>query len=238
MTEPKETTRRWVEAGDAMIERILWSLGTDDPNYEQPSELPGWTRKHLLAHVAANADAVGNLVTWARTGIETPMYSSTTQRADDIEKGSKLSAEELVAWYERSARELAEGWDGLDDAQWDAQVKTAQGRLVPASETPWMRAREVLVHAVDFGDSVSFADLPADFCAALVTDIVGKRSKGGNPAVVVVPTDSDERWEVTGEGAPVTVTGPLDELTAYLAGRPFDGVTTAGGEPVPALPPW
>jgi maleylpyruvate isomerase len=33
-----------------------------------PSALPGWSRAHVLTHVARNADAMINLLTWARTG--------------------------------------------------------------------------------------------------------------------------------------------------------------------------
>ena len=32
-----------------------------------------------------------------------------------------------------------------------AEVVTAQGRTVPATEIPWLRAREVYVHVVDLG---------------------------------------------------------------------------------------
>lgn len=40
-------------------------------------------------------------------------------------------------------------WRDLPDANWTHEVRTAQGRTVPASETVWMRTREVWVHAVD-----------------------------------------------------------------------------------------
>lgn len=54
---------------------------------------------------------------------------------------------------------------------WQAEVVTAQGRAVPAAETPWMRSREMLVHAVDLGTGLAFADLPDAFLAALRADI-------------------------------------------------------------------
>jgi len=229
---------RWVDEGTALVRRALAALGTDDAAFAAPSGLPGWSRKHLLAHLAANAAAVGNLVTWARTGVETPMYRSPGQRAAEIEAGATLPAAVLAAWFDRTARELADGWAGLGEDQWNAAVVTAQGRTVPASETPWLRAREVMVHSGDFDAGVSFADLPTDFRVALVSDIVGKRSAGGNPAVRVVPDDNPGRWQVAGDGEPVVVTGPLAEVTAWLAGRPCRNVTTTDGGPPPPLPPW
>jgi hypothetical protein len=33
-----------------------------------PCALEGWSRRHLVSHFARNADAVGNLLAWARTG--------------------------------------------------------------------------------------------------------------------------------------------------------------------------
>jgi uncharacterized protein (TIGR03083 family) len=47
-----------------------------DAEVRGPSLLPGWSRGHVLTHIARNADGLGNLLRWARTGAETPMYAS------------------------------------------------------------------------------------------------------------------------------------------------------------------
>jgi maleylpyruvate isomerase len=129
----------------------------------------------VAAHVAANADALGNLVQWAATGTPTPMYASAEERAAGITEGSRQPGSRLLDWLRLSANALEEAMDRLDETQWNAKVVTAQGRTVPATEIPWMRAREVCVHAVDLDNGVTFADLPADFLAALCDDIVAKR---------------------------------------------------------------
>jgi maleylpyruvate isomerase len=182
----------------------------DEASFAEPSLLPGWTRRHLAAHVAANADAIGNLIHWAATGVETPMYRSPKERAAGIGRGETMSGTDLRSWVESSARTLDESMGQLTDEQWGRQVVTAQGRSVPASETPWMRAREVCVHAVDMGTGVAFADLPDDFLEALVVDIVAKRGS----------TETD------------LVDGPLADVAAWLAGRPHS-LTNA-----PTLGPW
>ena len=51
-----------------------------DSQARAPSLLPGWTRGHVVTHLARNADALRNLLTWARTGIPTPMYPSRQAR--------------------------------------------------------------------------------------------------------------------------------------------------------------
>lgn len=129
----------------------------------------------------------------------------------------------------------------MDDNQWASRVLTAQGRTVAATEIPWLRSREVWVHAVDLGGGIDFTALPADLLTALCDDIVTKRRGAPGPEVILRPTDRATRWYLP--GAPdtaeeaITVTGPLAEITACLAGRP-NGATAVGSTAVPVLPAW
>ncbi|MDI6410051.1 maleylpyruvate isomerase family mycothiol-dependent enzyme [Streptomyces albus] len=198
--------RAWARTGTGLLLDAV--AGLDEDAFSAPSQLPGWTRKHLTAHVAANADALCNLVHWAATGEERPMYASAEERTAGIAKGPTLSADELRSWLTASAHRLAAGLDRLTDEQWQREVVTAQGRTVPATELPWMRAREVCVHAVDLGTGVTFAGLPDGFLSALAEEIRAKRGLAGLPD------------------------GPLPEVTAWLAGRPH---ALAGA---PELGPW
>ncbi|MFF4966110.1 maleylpyruvate isomerase N-terminal domain-containing protein [Streptomyces sp. NPDC001037] len=199
--------RAWARAGTELL--LDAAAGLDEAALHAPSTLPGWSRGHVVAHVAANADALGNLVHWAATGERTPMYASAEERAAGIAKGGTLSAGELRSWLTASADKLAAGLDGLTDEQWRREVVTAQGRTVAATELPWMRAREVCVHAVDLGTGVvAFADLPRGFLAALVEEIRGRRGLTGLPE------------------------GPLPEVAAWLAGRPHSLADA------PVLGPW
>jgi maleylpyruvate isomerase len=226
--------RRWTQLGTALLAKEA-DLGDDALSV--PSALPGWTRGHLLAHVAANADGLGNLIHWAATGEPTPMYSSPEERAAGIERGPRLPGRDLQAWLDRSASALEDAMTRLSDEQWQASVTTAQGRTVPASEVPWMRAREACVHAVDLGTGVHFGDLPADFLIALCDDVVAKRGTSPGPSLVLLGSDSGERWELSGSTSAVTLVGPQAEISAYLTGRPHS-LVTAAGEEAPALPPW
>lgn len=205
---------RWVAEGTRLCERAV--DGLEDQQYAEGSALPDWSRAHLVAHLAANAEALRNLAHWAATGEETPMYSSPDQRNADIEAGATRPPAVLRTWFHEEAGALAADLDRLTDDQWGARVRTAQGRDVPASEIPWLRAREVMVHAVDLGTGVTFADLPADFLAALVDDIVAKRGADSVPPLE----------------------GTLADRVGYLAGRTRTGVTTTDGAPAPELPPW
>ena len=59
-----------MERETAMAMATVTSL--DDDELGKPSKCEGWTRAHLIAHLARGADAMTNLATWAVTGQETP----------------------------------------------------------------------------------------------------------------------------------------------------------------------
>lgn len=227
MMRTREAALRWTADGTALCDQALSSV--DDAALAEPSALPGWSRGHLVAHLDGNARALTNLVTWATTGVETPMYTSMTQRNADIESGAALPAPVLRARFQESAEMLSDGLSRITD--WTAEVVTAQGRTVPASEIPWMRSREVMVHAVDLLGGVVFDDLPDDFHIAIARDIAAKRSADGTgPSLRLETPTADLVIEVSGEGDPVLVTGTPARLAAYLTGRE----TSLG----PALPAW
>ncbi|MEU7023064.1 maleylpyruvate isomerase family mycothiol-dependent enzyme [Streptomyces sp. NPDC046203] len=238
MTEPRRTltdARRWTAIGTDLVLEAVASLGRT--GYLVPSTLPGWTRAHVTAHLAANAEALGNLVHWAATGEPTPMYASPEERTAGIERGCALPAARLTSRLRHSCDALEERMDRLTEAQWRREVVTAQGRTVPATELPWMRAREVCVHAVDLATGLSFADLPADFLAALCDDVAAKRAAADGPAVLLRASDTGAEWRLPGTGEPTLLTAPLPELAAYLTGRD-PGPRTADGSPAPALAAW
>jgi maleylpyruvate isomerase len=227
-----DQTLGWMYDG---TQRLLADVaGLPDEALEAATALPGWSRRYLLSHVAANAGALLNLVHWARTGEERRMYASTEQRDADIAAGAALPAAELRAWVGSSAVALAADLDALPAGAWDAKVITAQGLTRSASEIPWMRDREVYIHAVDLAAGTTFGDLPEEFLTALLDDVTARRSaKGGGPALAVAATDTGHSWEVTGRGAPVPVSAPLADLAAYLTGRPAPALPAA-----PVLPAW
>jgi maleylpyruvate isomerase len=176
------TTRRWMDVGTTVFLDTL--AGMSDAEVEAPAGLPGWTGRHVVAHVHHNAEALRRLASWAATGVESRMYAGPEQRNAEIEAGAGLTVGVLRGLVAESAAQLTKDLDELSLPAWDRRVVTAQGRPVPAAEIPWMRSREVFVHAVDLGAGVAFDDFPADFNAALVHDIVAKRLNTGEAATL------------------------------------------------------
>ena len=191
------SARDWSAEGTRLFLDAVDRIGDD--GFAVPTALPGWTRAHVVAHVHHNALALGRLASWAATGTEQRMYASPEQRDAEIAESAQLPPAELRARVHASAEQLAAALDGLSPDAWQAQVLTAQGRTVPATEIPWMRAREVCVHAVDLDGGVAFADLPPAFTAALVAEVAARRAAGGEgPALAA--------W-LTGRSAEAPVLG-------------------------------
>ena len=228
--------------GTAFFARKLNELS--DAELDGDSLLPGWTRRHITAHIGYNARAIARLVEWAATWVETPMYASTPVRDHEIEFGATLSPIALRHLFDHSAVHLNVEWRDLPAEAWNHKLKTAQGRIVPAEETVWMRTREVWIHAVDLANGASFADIPAPVLERLLKDITGAwHTRGTDQGLVVTVTDQDLTFGDTASDSPTLVFGPLAAVVEWAAGRGSGGVTATGPsgsilETVPAAPKW
>ncbi|MER5435201.1 maleylpyruvate isomerase family mycothiol-dependent enzyme [Streptomyces sp. NPDC002588] len=225
----------WVEDGQRRLQQATDAL--PPTAVAEPSALPGWTRGHLLTHLARNADALVNLLTWARTGTPTPMYTSPDQRATDIEAGAGRPLAEQRADVRESAARFAEAAAALTDDAWSATVTSGQGREIPASEVPWLRAREVWIHLVDLRVGVGMDVLPPDLAWAVVRDVAGWMSARLAPDTGAELTADGHGTVVLGTPPPsgATVSGPPHALAAWLTGR--GGTEELHGE-LPKLPRW
>ena len=87
--------------------RLVATVRTlDDPG--APSLCTGWSRGHVLTHVARNADGLAALVRAAVDGTGETQYASPQAREADIEDGASRPASDLLADVERSAAGLAD----------------------------------------------------------------------------------------------------------------------------------
>jgi len=71
---------------DDATQRLLGNARImSDSDLRTASLLPGWTRAHVLAHLARGADAMRNLLVGARSGQVRPAYASAEARQADID---------------------------------------------------------------------------------------------------------------------------------------------------------
>ena len=230
--------RTWFGDGERFVLDVV--NGIEDDDLPGPSRLPGWTRAHVVGHLARNADALRNLLRWARTGEPSPMYTSAGERADGIERTARLGPQELRQDLADAAQRLVDDVEALPDHGWDEEVLTARGRAVPASEVLWMRARETWIHGVDLDAGASFVDAPTGFVAALLQELATAPSLTTvDPALHVRAIDLDRDWTL-GTGELIDVSGPATSVLTWLSGR-GDGsdlrTSHASGRP-PAPPAW
>ena len=258
---PDDVSRRLDEVRWS-TEGLLTALAERPPAdgwARQPSLLPGWSRGHVLTHLARNADAIARALAGLGRGERIPMYDDEAAREADIEAGAGRPAAELVADLTGSARRLEDTWSALGDAEWYGEAVTRTGPL-PAVRLIGTRWREVEIHRIDLLDGYGPGDWPASFVAPLLPslldpDRIGRRLPAG-VTVEVVNTDSGQRWLVGGDvpqpvgtarsaraaavrsaaPPPVRVVGPSWALVGWLLGRTAV-VGPELGEP-PALAPW
>ncbi len=223
--------------------RLLATAGAlTDEQAAAPSRLPGWTRGHVLTHLARNADGFCNLLHWARTGTRTPMYPSEAARDEGIEAGAKRSAAELTADVRGTAAAFAEAAAGLPEAAWAAVVER-RGEPFPAPEILRARLSELEFHHVDLGSGYQPGEWPAEFLADALPRVAG--SFAGRPDMTACRLAPDG-WPdsfLVGPAGPdttdVVVHGAPGRLLAWLSGRADGtGLRVTGAAAVPVPPPW
>ncbi|WP_055500482.1 maleylpyruvate isomerase family mycothiol-dependent enzyme, partial [Streptomyces albus] len=123
----------------------------------EPSQLPGWSRAHVLAHLARNADALVNVLAGK------PMYASAEAREADIEEGARRSLDELVDDVRVSSSRLESAFASLGDEDWNRTVTLRNGVTDLASALPFRRWIEIELHHVDLGIGYTLDDLPGTF---------------------------------------------------------------------------
>jgi maleylpyruvate isomerase len=209
----------------------------DDAGVAGPSLLPGWTRGHLLTHLARNADACVNLLTGARTGVETPAYPSDERRTADIDAGARRPVAEQIGDLAAAAERFDAAAAEMPPGAWAADVRWRGGHTRPAAYVPWARLSEVELHHVDLDAGYRPADWPDVFVHRLLHDLATDLTDGMSPARLHA-TDLDHELSIGADPA-VTVSGSGHAIAAWLSGR-SDGadLTVTPEGPLPTVPTW
>ena len=134
-----------------------------EPDLRAPSLLPGWTRAHVLAHVARSGDAMRNLLVGARSGQNRPAYASAEARDAAIETGARMNAKDLADDLADSAMAFRTVARQLPDDAWRFRVRVLNSGPFPAADLLIRRLVEVELHHCDLGAGYGPADWPAAF---------------------------------------------------------------------------
>jgi maleylpyruvate isomerase len=150
-----------VETAFALMDSVIGGLTDEDAR--GASRLPGWTRGHLLTHIARNADSHRGMVEGALRNEVVEQYpGGAEQRTADIEAGADRSADDLLIDVYVSQRALANAWAELPDDGWDRPMSSWH-EIRPVRDGVLQRWREIIVHLVDLDIGVDRAQLPAEY---------------------------------------------------------------------------
>ena len=158
--------RRLCDQIDDATQRLLGTARViAEPDLRQPSLLPGWTRAHVLAHLARGADAMRTILIGARSGEDRPAYASAEAREADIERTAAQQAKELMADVADSSMALRTIDRQLPDRAWAHPVRILGSAPFPAGQLLTRRLAEVELHHCDLAAGYSPADWPAAFAS-------------------------------------------------------------------------
>lgn len=212
-----------------------------DVEMHRPSALAGWTRAHLVSHLARNADALCNLLAWARTDVEQHAYASDEDRDADIVEGAerlpRVIREDLAA---ANARFMAAA-HAMPERGWRTMVTNRQGNEFGGYLIPWVRVMEEVVHLVDLDMGYTFddiAELSPDILGPVIEVVIGSyRNIPGTPLVRARVDFGRSTGEYTlgADGPEHQVSGRPADVLGWLTGR-TDGSRLDGD--LPALPAW
>ena len=161
-----EAQRRLSDQIDHATQRLLGTARViTEPDLRAPSLLPGWTRAHVLGHLARGADAMRYLLVSVRTGRDRPGYASAEAWQADIEYRAGLRPKELADDLAGSAMALRTVARQLPDAGWQVLVRILDSAPFPAAELLTRRLVEVELHHCDLGAGYTPADWPPAFAA-------------------------------------------------------------------------
>ncbi|WP_081951878.1 maleylpyruvate isomerase family mycothiol-dependent enzyme [Kitasatospora phosalacinea] len=229
-------------------ELLLRTLAELEPaDVAEPSGLPGWTRGHVLTHIARNADSLVNLLTGARTGEDVPQYPTPESRDAGIEAGAGRPLAEQVADVRASQQRFLDAAALLAPEHWTASITHRSGYVFPAWQIPAKRLAELEYHHVDLNAGYTPAHWPEPFAIAEFRRL-GERlgAEKELPGVLLVAEDAGLEARIGGEPLELTAEGPVRALTGWLSGRADgDGLQVHRGDEgladprtsLPELPP-
>ncbi|EEP72246.1 hypothetical protein MCAG_02573 [Micromonospora sp. ATCC 39149] len=207
--------------------------GLDEGQLRADSSLPGWTRAHVLTHLADNAWAFERQARHALRGELVDMYDGGQASRDrSIEQGASRTGAELREQLRDAQQALQDTWSRLSAPDWLRPVRFRNATVLDTALARW---REAEIHAVDLDLGYTPRHWPAAF-ALHVLDFLAARVPAG--ILLILRADDIDQTKVIGAGAPVEVSGAAHDLAAWMAGRATDReIRTASGK-LPTLGPW
>ncbi len=242
--ESRRTTESEIATGllGETSARLLRTVdGFDGDDWSAPSALPDWTRAHVVAHLALNAEGLTRVLhglVAADEAAPVTMYDSDEARSDAIAALATGDPGAIRTRLMGATTLLEDAVAAVPDDRWTTRVeRTPGGRTMRADSLPGMRLRELEIHHVDLDAGYATSDWSPTF-AILLLNAMTKRLDPPH-RFEVRPLDVDRTWVLGPDGDDgAVVTGPAADLGWWLTGRPApDTVSCSRGE-LPSIEGW
>ena len=234
MTDVARPSPEMIHRADQALVRTV--DGLPDEDYARDSLLPGWSRGHVVAHLALNAEGLAGVLHGAHIGRPQPMYASPEARDEDIASLTSEGPAALRTRFLTSTTQFAQALEAMHEDDWAGRFeRTPGGPDFALGNVALMRVREVHIHHADLGAGYTPEDWPEDFRDLLLESM----TKRPYPAPFSIrPTDLDRTWTYgEGAGGPV-VSGTSSALGWWLTGRGSgEGLTSDAGA-LPEVESW
>lgn len=218
------------------VTRLLSKL--DESSVAEPSELPGWTRGHVLAHLAGISNAMARQLEYARRGETVELYDGGM---DGRSKAINLAAGHGLADHTEAVTAALgaaiAAFDALGSDDWQARIAYRDGTVLDGGLALW---RELTIHASDLRLGYGPETWSRPFCEHLIGFLAARVPE--TCKLVLQPTGLPQLGIGTG-GTSIAITGMLTDIAAWLAGREptlgsLRATAAADGVELPELLPW
>ncbi|MFF8731923.1 maleylpyruvate isomerase family mycothiol-dependent enzyme [Streptomyces sp. NPDC015171] len=217
-----------------------------DTAVRAPSALPGWTRGHVLAHVAHTVDAYVWLLGLAHTGCEPGPRTDAAALASAVERDALLSADRIATRLRHDLDRFSVRARAMPAPAWERLVPALPGWRHPAWYVLLRCLRELETHHLDLGTGHGTEQWPDAYVAWALDDTLATLRARGFPLASVEAVDLGRSWSLAPEGA--SVAGAGHQVLGWLTGRTPAGTLTADRParllsrppawPQPPLPGW
>ncbi len=226
-----------LQAIGAATDRLLATVESmPDESFREPSVLPDWSRAHVVAHLALNAEGLAGALSGLSDGHARPMYASNERRDAAVDELAEAEPASIGDRLRTGALAFADAVRRMPDAVWSSTFdRVPGGEALPATATVAMRHREVEIHHADLAAGYGPDRWPEPFVGELL-DAVTVDLAGSGPFTVTA-TDLGCSWHVGGETGP-EVSGTGAGLGWWLVGRGIGADLGCDAGELPTVGPW
>lgn len=155
----------WARRGTAYFARLLNDI--PDLELDGDSQIAGYTRRHVVAHVGYQARMLCRIIGAARKNLPvTDPPIDQDEHSALIAQGGTLPARALRHLVSHTEVHLNVEWRDLTDAAWDRPINDGRGRRISPRETAQIRAHAIWSAAIALNAGGVSRDIPADMIVA------------------------------------------------------------------------